>query len=224
MRFKRMKYMLFALICMGVTPLITHAECDYQRQAELSRIASNVQFSYNYNMNEGLTFTLYVNNLTDDIYVVDSYGQRLSGTGEKQLIYSPSRVSGFQSGDQVRFEIYSNDSNCPNNLLITKYVNFPIFNPYSNLDDCKQNPNFKYCQIWMDTSSVTHEQFTSELNSAKNQPTEEAEEIKQSIFEEILSVLARPQIMIVGSILLILVLISLFIYILKRKNIKGGRL
>ena len=130
MRFKRMKYMLFALICMGVTPLITHAECDYQRQAELSRIASNVQFSYNYNMNEGLTFTLYVNNLTDDIYVVDSYGQRLSGTGEKQLIYSPSRVSGFQSGDQVRFEIYSNDSNCPNNLLITKYVNFPIFNPY----------------------------------------------------------------------------------------------
>ncbi len=221
MRANQIKYVFFTLICMCVAPLITRAECDYQRQAELLRIASNVQFSYNYNMNEGLTFTLYVNNLTDDIYVVDSYGQRLSGAGEKQLIYSPSRVSGFQSGDQVRFEIYSNDSNCPSNLLITKYVNFPIFNPYSNLDECKQNPNFKYCQIWVDTSSVTYEQFTSELNSTKNQPTEEAEEIKQNIFEKILSVLARPQTMIVGLILLIIVLISLFIYILKRKKYKG---
>lgn len=221
MGFKQIKYVFFALICMCVTPLITHAECDYQRQAELSRIASNVQLNYNYSMNEGLTFTLYVNNLTDDIYIVDNYGQRLSGAGDKQLIYSPSRVSGFQSGDQVRFDIYSNDSNCPNVLLLTKYINFPIFNPYSNFEDCKQNPNFKYCQIWADTSSVTHEQFINELNGSKSQSVENAEEIKQNIFDEILSFLSRPYIMIVGLILLTLVLISLFIYILKRKKYKG---
>lgn len=220
MRFKQIKYVIFALICMCVTPLITHAECDYQRQAELSRLASNVQFSYNYSMSEGLVFTLYINNLTDDIYIVDSYGQRFSGAGEKIVLYSPSRVSGFQSGDQVRYEIYSNDSNCSGSLLMTKYVNFPVFNTYSNLDECKQNPNFKYCQIWLNTNSLTYEQFVNELNATQSSTTAEAEELDQSIFDEILTFLNRPSIIIVGSILLILVLISVFIYILGKSRYK----
>ena len=67
MKVKQIKYVIFALMCMCVTPLITHAECDYQRKAELSRMASNVQFSYTYD--ENIDFTVNITNIIDDIYV-----------------------------------------------------------------------------------------------------------------------------------------------------------
>ena len=59
----RVKYVICALICMCVTPTFVHAKCDYQRQAELSRIASNVQLAYTYDSTE---FTVFVSNLTID--------------------------------------------------------------------------------------------------------------------------------------------------------------
>ena len=84
MRFKKIKYVLFTLICMCVTPLITHAECDYQRQAELARLASNVQLTYTYNSDSG--FQVIMTNLTSDLYAVNNYGQTIMVVRKRLLI------------------------------------------------------------------------------------------------------------------------------------------
>ena len=219
MKFKQIKYVFFAVICMCVTPLVTHAECDYQRQAELSRLASNVQMSYTYDVANGVNFTLYMTNLTNDIYIVDEFGNTFSGVGEKSMLYSSSNVSGFQQGKQVGFEIYSNDNNCKDYLIMNKYINFPKFNAYSTLDECKQHPNFKYCQMWVDTSSITYDQFIDELNKSTSSSQTVEAEAEENVWDEVITFLTQPHIVIVGSILIILVLISVVVWkIIGRKR------
>lgn len=219
MRFKRIKYMFFALLCMCVTPIITHAECDYQRQAELARLASNVQLNYNYDVSSGLKFTLYVTNLTNDLYMVDSYGNYFSGGAERSLVYSSNTVSGFNNKDNISFTIYSNDSECRGSELITKYISFPSFNPYSYNDECQENPNFKYCQTWMDTSSVNYDEFVNELAKYKSN-SNAGNDIKPTInlFEQILSYLNKPYIVVTFIILTIFVLLTIiFVFAQKQK-------
>ena len=219
MKFKQIKYVFFAVICMCVTPLVTHAECDYQRQAELSRLASNVQMSYTYDVANGVNFTLYMTNLTNDVYIVDEFGNTFSGVGEKSMLYSSSNVSGFQQGKQVGFEIYSNDNNCKDYLIMNKYINFPKFNAYSTLDECKQHPNFKYCQMWVDTSSITYDQFIDELNKSTSSSQTVEAEAEENVWDEVITFLTQPHIVIVGSILIILVLISVVVWkIIGRKR------
>lgn len=217
---RKIKYFVFAIICMCITPLITHAECDYQRLAELSRIASNVQFNYNYDLSQGLSFTLYVTNLTNDIYAVDAYGNRFSGAGEKSLVYSSADVTGFQNGDQVAFKFYSNDNNCKDEEIVTKYVNFPTYNPYSRFDICRQYPNFKYCQMWIDTSYLTYEEFEQELNASLSNATVTSEVPEENLYDSFLAFLNQPYIIIGTSIFLGLILFGVFILILQKRRRK----
>ena len=218
LRIKKIKYILFTLVCVFITPLVTRAECNYQRQAELSRLASNVQFSYTYDITTGVDFTLYMTNLTDDIYIVDEFGNVFNGAGEKSKLYSSNTVSGFQQGNQVRFEIYSNDNECKNYLIMNKYVNFPKFNIYSTLDECKQHPSFKYCQIWADTASINYDQFINELNVSLNTTKTIREEAEENIWEEIFNFFKQPHILIVGSILILLLLSVVVWKIIRRKR------
>ena len=218
---KKIKYLIFMFVCMCVTPLITHAECDYQRLAELSRLASNVQFSYTYDLSQGLTFTLYVTNLTSDIYVIDDYGNRFYGSGEKSLLYSAADVSGFQNGDRIAFNFYSNDNNCKNEAITTRYVSFPYYNAYSTLDECKLHPNFKYCQLWLDVSDMNYEKFKSELNKHLSTSETIVHAPEPNPMDEIFAVFNQPYVKVVGIILLCIVIFVLLIFIFKKIRYKG---
>lgn len=215
MRVKQIKWVIFALMCMCVTPLITHAECDYQRKAELSRIASNVQLSYTYDSN--YHFNIIITNITDDIYI--SYFDpgrltdvKLSGAGEKNI--------GVTSGASLKFEIFSNDSSCNGDLLLTKYITVPVYNSFNSYDECQKYPNFKYCQLWLNTS-ITNEQF----DNAFSQYTTELEEIRKkddveiSIFDKIITFFNdNSYIIILGfTFLAIFVLGIVVIKIIRRK-------
>lgn len=207
MRVKQIKYVIFALICMCVTPLITHAECDYQRLAELSRLASNVQLSYTYSEENGFQITM--TNLTNDLYATNIYGQRIDGGAERVF----EAVSG-----SYNYDIYSNDSNCPGEFLLRKSINLPVRNSYSYYDECKQYPNFKYCQMWSNIS-VTHEQFMEELEQYKGNVEEMKDQLtteKISIFDTLLEVLGANWFMFV--FLGVVVLLTLIIFFVKKKH------
>ena len=185
---KKIKYVIFVFICMCVTPLITHAECDYQRLAELSRLASNVQFSYVYNNNG--EFTIYISNLTNDLYMTDYYGRRINGGAERQVVHT--------AGFTARFKIFSNDSKCLNEEIVTKDISLPTFNPYSTYDECKQYPNFKYCQLW-GNFSVNDEQFHQELNQyvGSLNSVNSAEEGEVNVWQTTLDVLENNRFMFI---------------------------
>lgn len=208
-----MKYMFFALTCMCVMPLVTHAECDYQRQAELSRLASNVQFAYTADIGDKIAFDLTVTNLTDDLYMVDSYGNYFTGE-ETTLTYSGADMSGFGSGETVTFIIYSNDANCYGTKILTKYITFPEYNLYSNMDECTNNPTFKYCQFWLNTSSLTLTQFYSEYEAYIEEQNEvtESEEVEESSFWSTLSELFDDAVVRIGLIVCAVIIVGLLVY------------
>lgn len=157
MRVKQIKYVICALICMCVTPNFVHAKCDYQRQAELSRIASNVQVAYTY---DSVEFTVFVSNLTPDLYITDNYGREYYGDGKE-------KVFKFASGT-VNFDVFSNDSNCRGEGLLRKSITLPSINTFAMYPECNQYPNFKYCQNWGELA-ITDEQFYSEFNKYKQE-------------------------------------------------------
>ena len=66
------KYLIFFIICFFLNPIISNAECSYERQAELSKIASNVQIAYSYENDMGNpVFSVNIINITNDIYVLE---------------------------------------------------------------------------------------------------------------------------------------------------------
>lgn len=202
----RLKYLLFTFLCIFAIPLITHAECDYQRQAELSRLASNVQLSYVYSNN---TFIITMTNLTSDLYVTDNYGQVYYGDGKDKTFE-------FYSGT-INFDIYSNEAGCRGQRLLRKTVSLPALNIFAFYPECNQYPEFKYCQNW-GNFSLTSEQFYSEFNKYKQQATEErvtAEENKTGVFEMILDVLEANKYMLIflGSV----VILTVIVWLVKKK-------
>lgn len=158
------KYLFVFLGSLFIFPLVSNAQCSYERQAELSKIAANVKFSYTYEMQQTVelrpAFKIYITNLTKDIYIRDEYNDlTILGTGEKQINYSDL--------SSATFTIYSNDSACRGELLMTQHVNMPSYNSYSQSEKCKQNPDFKFCALWnAEPSSET--QFDEELEKKQN--------------------------------------------------------
>ena len=127
------KYLFVFLGSLFIFPLVSNAQCSYERQAELSKIAANVKFSYTFEMQETVElrplFKIFITNLTNDIYIVDDYnGLTILGNGEKQVNYGD--VS------SATFKIYSNDPACRGELLMTQHVNMPSYNPYSRSEEC----------------------------------------------------------------------------------------
>lgn len=200
------KYVWFAILCMFVTPIITHADCDYQRQAELSRLASNVQLAYIYTDNQ---FTIYMTNLSSDLYVTDMYGRVFRGDGNEKTFKSYS--------GNVYFDIYSNDNNCYGEKLLRKSINLPTLNSFISRDECSLYPNFKYCSAWGEYS-ISDEQFMSELAEYKqelNKSIEAQKGEKVTIGKTIIDVLKDNLFMFI--FLGIIIVLTLIIAFVKKK-------
>lgn len=141
------KILFFLLFGVLLIPFNIRAECDYQRKAELMKLASNVKISYNYVLNEQKrpVFTTHLTNVSSDIYVVDMFGVEYRDF----VVSLPETVA--------RVHIYSNDVNCPEKLL-SLTLNVPSYNIYSELPECAHNSN-TLCDMWLDTSSYSEEEF-----------------------------------------------------------------
>ena len=190
----RLRYLLFMLLCVCVTPLVAHADCDYQRQAEISRLAGNVRLAYTYDNNSG--FTVYMTNLSSELYATDSFGRVYNG-GQEHVITSLSGNNDFY--------IYSRE--CFTEKILTKSIFLPSINSYSYYNDCKDYPGFKYCQKW-GSFSISNEQFYSELNNYKKEIDEKINsKIKQSsILDIVLDILKTNLWMIIIFIVLFIIL------------------
>lgn len=208
------KYLLVFLGSLFLFPLVSNAECSYERQAELSKIASNVQFSYTYEVVEGTPqFNVNIINLTNDIYVQytnDMFRPIISGVGEKTIAGT--------NGSTMNFAIYSNDNNCRGEKIITKYLNIPKFNDLSNTDECKKNPNFKYCQVWTDNESITTEQFKTTLEEyeTNNEANDDLEET--DIWTQIKEILIQNKIVVIISGICMVFLILYSVYCFKQRR------
>ena len=205
-----MKYILVTIGIMFIIPFTVKADCSYEREAELSRIAANVQFSYTYEVNEyGIPrFNVNIINVSNDIYVRDNYGNNF---------YQNENNHTYQHGEELSFTIYSNDANCLNEYLLTQYVSLPKYNAFRSTKECQDNPDFKYCQMWSATASLTQQQFDVELQNYK-QPNVDvaASQEKEHFWEGFKNGLLQ-------NYYLIIILVVLIILIVVYKKRFGGK-
>lgn len=155
------KYALVTIGIMFIIPFTVKADCSYEREAELSKIATNVQFSYTYD--DQANFTITMTNLTDDIYIINNYGIRFSGTGEK--------TESLPSGYKAEYTIYSNDPACYGEKIFTQTINLPEYNNRSNSKFCQENPDFSYCGKWI-AGSISTEKFDAAVAEYQQKKTE----------------------------------------------------
>lgn len=216
----RLKYLFVSLfVSFGLVgfPLTASAACSTERLAELNKIASNVDAKYSYEMVDNYPkFTVTLTNITSDIYVKDNvYLEPISGVSEKKLKYV--------DGINVVFTIYSNDTNCKNEILNAKYVNIPTFNEFSNTEECNMYPDFKYCDTWLDTLNITNDKFEVELNKYKEKTNKKNDE-KQKDIQKNESLISKLGNNIYAIGIGVVILIAFIVIIIYRKKIKhkGG--
>ena len=210
-----LKYLFVFIGCMFISPLISHAQCSYERTAELSRIASNVQFGYTYEVTGDVTYNVTMTNLVNDIYVVDNYNNTF--VGETEMNKAPA--------NSLKYTIYSNDNDCRGEILVTKYLSLPVYNYFSKMEACKQYPNFRYCQMWENTRGVSEADFNNALEQYKTNELskENVDENKVGIFERILAVFDNTYFKTGFTILLIVVLIGTAILVYWHKKHRQRR-
>ncbi len=156
----RYRCIILFIICMMLLPNISKAECNYERQAELSRIASNIQLNYSYEMNEGYPkFTIHITNASDDIYLKDEEDNIYIGNSEYNI--------NSLSSNNV-YNIYSNDDNCKDEFLLSQYINLPSYNMFSGYDECKKYPNIDVCSLWGGPKAESEYDFYEKIKEYEN--------------------------------------------------------
>lgn len=202
------KYLFTFLGSLFLFPLVSSAECSYERQAELSKIAANVKFSYTYDIsNSEPIFTANISNITNDIYVEDGYGE----------IFLKNASKTYTHGQTINFYIYSRDNSCYGEKLMNQYVTLPNFNAFSTYPECVKNPDFKYCQAWLDEGrNLSGDDFVAELEKYTKTINAPTKSEKISTFDTIKHFIQSNKTIIIISVMAIIILI-ITIYIKKRR-------
>ncbi len=203
-----MKYIKFITVILLTLFFITvnAAECDQKELKQLQADAKKLEFVYEpYESEEdGLRFKITIYNLNKDIVALverDIYS--LDFDEFKKNSDGSYYRDGYQEGETVKITVrsYTRDA-CSFEKLLTKNIKLPYHNIYYNSEDCKENPDFKYCQNEYVSSHVKDVAFQRELEAYKKaNQVEEPKEESNSLMFIIIAVVAVIVIVIVTLII-----------------------
>lgn len=202
----RNKFILILLLC--ILPVSCKAyECSYSEQANLRKLASNIQTSYEYYESGGNAyFNVTLSNMNDSIYIYDEYKNKAyyyNGTSEITLYDYPASTN-------IKYFIYPMKVNCMKSYLAIKYVNLPDYNRYYS-DPLCTGKTYALCNKW-NRNTLTYEEFTNkikELEKEEKIEKPETETKNQNILDYIVSFIYEYYILILIILVGILVMIEL---------------
>lgn len=160
-----MKRIIIILVLILLVPSVKvrALSCSYNELARLKKIASNVNISYDYvEQDNNVTFTVTLNNLNKEIYFVDMTNYRTYNYENDEIT-----ISGYRSGQTVKYVFYSVNSRCEQEALYTARVSFPSYNQYYKDQVCEGIENFSLCQKWS-SQNLSYESFLNKVNEYKN--------------------------------------------------------
>ena len=138
------------------------AVCNYQEDSRVKQLASNVFISYDYH-NDTNTFSIVLTNLHPDIYIYD--------TVKRQFYYyngsSNMTIDGYKPGENVKFNIHSNLSNCQGQVKYFQYISLPFYNQYYLDPLCEGLDEYSLCQKWTTHGIKKYEDFVKEVTAYK---------------------------------------------------------
>lgn len=223
---------VFLLTCFLFLISQTKADsCSYKEQQALNKEASNINFNYElvdkleevdnlpkgtwHNTADYYYIQILLSNIGENIYVEITNDK----DDNKLTFYNSDLTDGLvtfkkEINEVVKYKmtIYANTTNCQSKLN-TKTLIVPKFNTFYNIGDCKDIPEYKYCQKLI-TSTLSdnslgekiHTYYTNTLLKKDNQPTKTENDYLKYIL------------IISSSLLVLLVIFIIFRFILKKRR------
>lgn len=141
------------------------ANCDYQDMARYQKLASNINFSYDFvEANNSVTFNITVSNMPVDLYIVDTFtGNQFS---YQTVGASETILYGYKPGANYKFNIVPYDEMCFGSVVLRKYINLPAFNAYYLDPVCNGAESFELCQKWVD-HDLSYNEFVKQVKKHK---------------------------------------------------------
>ena len=164
----------------------SEASCTYKRISDLKKIASNVNITYTYTIVDNkASFDIRFANLTNDIYLYDSFNDK------KYNVEGEVILKNYIDGVKYRFFINSNDKDCKDEQLVTRYVTLPKYNIYYGDPICNGIEDYTLCQKWgsfninnYDAYQLQIEKYKASLiKKEKNTKTEETTKINEKFVD-----------------------------------------
>lgn len=146
-------------------PSVFAAECTDDELGKLKELASKIKFSNEFQKSEegNHSFNVKAYNLSNKVYLSLPNGTNfITDKSEDDL-------GNYLDGEKIYIEIYASENTvCDDELLITTTVELPIYNEYSERNECKTNKHLDVCKEWGNTKKITEEQFLQIIKQEQN--------------------------------------------------------
>lgn len=205
-------YQLILLITLSLVGIIgvsaeeADGTCDYAKQNELNKIASNIKVSYEVSPEPDLYFTVNIFNLTEDVYIVVSDDNTRARTEYNYTEENKGNIS-IRSDEiykKVEFtiEVFPRYVSCANNNLRNITISTPRFNPYYSSYLCDDIKEYSLCQKWSDFE-ISFEDFKKRIDEYKISLTKEEEKTQDeadvSLMDKLVDFVLDNYILIMAS-------------------------
>lgn len=196
---------LFIIVCYFAYSSNVLADlCDKEHIKELKELANKVDVNYEYIVDEDedgdgeITINVYsvdVNLLSNELYLSD---------GKKEYYFNDFEngiVNLYYNASKINFDIHS--TRCFDYKLRTISIDLPKYNTYSYKSECKELSEYELdvCDPWYQ-GTINDNYFDSVVNKYLNIPKE-----KETIIDILINFYNKYQLIIIGSILLIVLVI-----------------
>ena len=207
-----MKKLLLLIILLIVPTIeVQGSYCNYQDVAKYKKIASNINYSYEYEeINNDVVFHITLVNLNPALYLKDSKNNIYNYTSNEIVVDA-------KSGENLIFYVYPTDTFCnQKEYLYTLRVQLPTYNTFYKDPLCVGIENYTLCNKWS-THNLSYENFKQkviEYKESLNKPQVIVEDEEKGLLYYIIFFLTKYYYLV----LLAIIITSYIIYIRNKKN------
>lgn len=208
------KILLFVFITLIFVQNV-YAECDYNNEVELTKLASKINYDYEYDK-EHNTFTYHIYNVNDRLYLMNN-SMMIKPEDNKVTIYN------VKEGEYLNLPVKSLES-CYESLM-TLYIIVPYFNEFYNSAECKgYEDKLKICKdeflSFNPDINILNDAIYNYNNSISNTKVEQKEEQKITLVDKLETFAKTWGIKIGLSLFTIIICVTFFQ--IKIRKIKHG--
>lgn len=201
------------------------AECSTEEKDKLAELANNIKFNYELNnasSSSKKTFTVTMSNLLEGIYA--EYTPFIYRYEKDSVSPGVETLDGdFEDNKSYKVNFYGDSSSCKDEFLITKTIDIPKYNTYSEREECKGIEDFKLCNMWYEGSISSEKYFKEEVEKYKKSLSKAVKkketEKKESLLVKLKNIYFNNiYLSIVLTILVLIIIIVIIIKIRKKRK------
>ena len=212
------------LFCFFAVSSVDAQECSTKELNTLKQLASNIKLNYEleddtYNEFHKYNFLISTVNFNDNFYLVDMDGHtfRYVSNLEKDGIRVLRSVD---EGINYKIDVYaSNKTNCVGTKIVTKKIEIPYYNDYSQREECIGIEEFSLCQKYYGGYIESEEYFLEKVNEYRNKNNNPDIDEKDNFFGMIIKFISNNLIFVIPiAIILAGITVIVVIKVIKSKK------